>query len=188
MNKDPTSSLRIIGGQWRGRRLPIPIHHTLRPTPNAIRETLFNWLAPRLSNCTCLDVFAGSGALGTEALSRGASWVTFLEKSKKIAAMIGQNMAQLNGEAHSLVIHTDALHWLTTAHATPFDIIFIDPPFHHNFIDPVCALIHQYKWICTGGYVYLEHERKTTPRVPKSWQCYRTKTSKHIAYSLYCNT
>ena len=119
--------IRIIGGQWRGRKLPVPESAGLRPTTDRVRETLFNWLAADLPQARCLDCFAGSGALGIEALSRYAGHVTLVELEPQVARQLTGNLRTLNSSAGQ-VIQADTLRWLGTP-GQPYDIVFIDPPF-----------------------------------------------------------
>ena len=120
------NELRIIGGQWRGRKLRFPDRPSLRPTLGRVRETLFTWLAPNISGTRCLDLFAGSGALGFEALSRGAAEVTFVERDRKAAAAIRSNVELL--QARATVVCQPAKQYLARTRAR-FDIVFLDPPF-----------------------------------------------------------
>jgi 16S rRNA (guanine966-N2)-methyltransferase len=127
--------LRIIAGRHRGRRLQFPAGVDIRPTPDRVRETLFNWLQPRIEQARVLDLFAGSGALGLEALSRGAAHVTFVEKDRRAAAAI-EAVTREWGEAGARVSCTGALEWLVTNGAEPpFDIVFLDPPYDSNLLE-----------------------------------------------------
>ncbi len=152
-----TNTLRIIGGQWRSRKLNFPDALGLRPTPDRIRETLFNWLQNKVFNANCLDLFAGSGALGLEALSRGAENVIFVEKNKAVAAQIKSNLVLLKSE-HK-VINADALGYITAQnHSKPFDLIFIDPPYRHGLLEKSLTLIKEKKLLDSNGLIYVEHE------------------------------
>src|SRR5699024_11993053 len=127
MARTPAHTVRIIGGQWRGRKIAVNSADDLRPTPDRIRETLFNWLAPRIQGARCLDLFAGTGALGLEALSRGAGHVTFVERDATTAGSLRQALTALDGHA-AAVIHGDALNTAVFPQ-TSYDVIFVDPPF-----------------------------------------------------------
>ncbi len=152
-----TNTLRIIGGQWRSRKLNFPDALGLRPTPDRIRETLFNWLQNKVFNANCLDLFAGSGALGLEALSRGAENVIFVEKNKAVAAQIKSNLVLLKSE-HK-VINADALGYITAQnHSKLFDLIFIDPPYRHGLLEKSLTLIKEKKLLDSNGLIYVEHE------------------------------
>lgn len=133
-----TGKIRIIGGLFKGKHLPVLEHPSLRPTPNRIRETLFNWLMHDIQNAYCLDAFAGSGALGCEALSRGANSVVLLEKDLRLYVHLKKTLTSLEKKGLTL-IHTDAIHYLETT-SNQFDIVFLDPPFQSSLL-PDC--IHQ---------------------------------------------
>lgn len=152
-----THQLRIIGGQWRSRRLPVLALEGLRPTPDRVRETLFNWLQLPVRGARCLDLFAGSGALGLEALSRGAAEVILVEKHPKAASNLQTNVNALKAlNAH--VINQDALNYLLQA--SPFDLIFLDPPFHQQWLVKVLDIVQQRQLLMARGYIYLEYERE----------------------------
>ena len=153
--KAASNTLRIIGGSWRSRKLNFVSAPNLRPTPDRVRETLFNWLQSDISNARCLDLFAGSGALGLEALSRGASSVIFVEKHRAAAKQIKQNLALLKSE--NSVENTDAESYLLKAD-TPFDIIFLDPPFRKDFLPQILDSIIHHQLLNANGLLYLEHE------------------------------
>ncbi len=155
------SELRIIGGQWRSRRLPVAPVVGLRPTPDRVRETLFNWLQFKVPGARCLDLFAGSGALGFEALSREAAQVVMVEKHPVAFAQLQANVATLRAQQAEL-INRDALLYLQTV-AESFDVIFLDPPFRQGFVDPVLSRIMQQGWLKTAGLIYLEHEAGLVP-------------------------
>lgn len=154
-NSRHANVLRIIGGDWRSRKLSFIDATGLRPTPDRIRETLFNWLQGQVHGSRCLDLFAGSGALGLEALSRGASDVTFIEKNKAVAHQLQTNLALLKSDAK--VQQNDALSFLSQA-TTPFDIIFLDPPYRQGLIDKSLHAINQQKLLHKHSLIYLEHE------------------------------
>lgn len=179
-----TGQIRIIGGQWRGRKLTVPESAGLRPTTDRIRETLFNWLAPYLSQARCLDCYAGSGALGLEALSRFANSVTLLELERTVARELGKNLSVLKAE-NAQVINTDTLNWL--AHpGEPFNIVFVDPPFRKGLIERTCWLLEQYHWLADGAFIYLESESEgAAPDVPVNWQLFREKRAGQVACRLY---
>jgi 16S rRNA (guanine966-N2)-methyltransferase len=151
-----SNTLRIIGGQWRSRKLQIIDAEGMRPTPDRVRETLFNWLQNDIHGARCLDLFAGSGALGLEALSRGASEVVFVEKNKAVANQLIQNLAVLKSKTD--VIHNNALDYLSSQSGKPFDIIFLDPPYRKNLLASSLALLIENKLIQSHTLIYLEHE------------------------------
>lgn len=152
-----TGSLRVIGGKWRSRKLQFPAVNGLRPTGDRIRETLFNWLQNDVPAARCLDLFAGSGACGIEALSRGAQQVVFVEKDPAAAQSISSNLLRLESEG-AQVVCTDALSWLNTAVETAqrFDIVFVDPPYALNLLPEVLARLASGLLLKPGAKLYLE--------------------------------
>jgi 16S rRNA (guanine966-N2)-methyltransferase len=180
-------AIRIIGGIWRGRKITVPTLPGLRPTPDRVRETLFNWLASYLPNATCLDLFSGSGALSIEALSRGAVQVTSLENSFEAVQALKKTSALLNISTLN-IIHVDALAWLNRTADTTFDIVFIDPPFHQQLINPCCKLLEENRWVGANALIYVEYERSTAIDVPHTWQIHRQQYAGEVAYALYKRT
>lgn len=156
-DRRPPGSLRIGAGRLRGSRIGVPERQDLRPTPDRVRETLFNWLAPVIEGARCLDLFAGTGALGIEALSRGAAQCTFVEQDRELARAIAGTLARL-GAGGGEVVAADALGWLQQA-AQPVDVVFLDPPFAEDFWQPALALLSARGWLRTGGLVYVESPR-----------------------------
>lgn len=148
--------VRLIGGQWKRSKLPVPVAPGLRPTPDRVRETLFNWLGQDLSGWRCLDAFAGSGALGFEAASRGASDVMLLERD---AALVrGLRAVQARLEARTVRIEAaDALAWMARYAGAPFDLVLLDPPFDSGLFEP--ALRAARRVLAPTGRVYLEADR-----------------------------
>lgn len=152
--------VRIVGGQWKRSKLAVPIVAGLRPTPDRVRETLFNWLGQDLTGWRCLDAFAGSGALGFEAASRGALQVVLLERERKIIAVLADAKTRLKAEA--LRIETvDALSWMARCAADSFELIFIDPPFDAPLLEPALALAH--RLVVRGGFIYAESASALLP-------------------------
>lgn len=179
------SQLRIIGGQWRGRKLSFIPADGLRPTTDRIRETLFNWLAPHLHGARCADLFAGSGALGLEALSRGAAHCDFVDTSSTALARIGSHLALLGatdrGQCHAM----SAEAFLGGPRGL-FDIVFIDPPFGRRLAAPICSLIGQRPLLAPGALIYLEAgAQEPRPVVPQQWRLHREKTSGGVTYRLF---
>ncbi|KFW99952.1 16S rRNA methyltransferase [Pectobacterium betavasculorum] len=176
--------IRIIGGQWRGRKLPVPDSPGLRPTTDRVRETLFNWLAPVIQQARCLDCFAGSGALGLEALSRYAAHATLLEMERAVAQQLTQNLALLRAE-NAEVVNTDALNWLAKP-GTPFDVVFLDPPFRKELLNNTLALLEQQGWLAPDAWIYVETEVENAQlTIPDNWQLHREKIAGQVAYRLY---
>jgi 16S rRNA (guanine966-N2)-methyltransferase len=173
--------IRIIGGQWRGRKLTVLDHPGLRPTPDRLRETLFNWLNDSVIGSRCLDLFAGSGALGIEAASRGAETVLLVERESKIVQTLDRQLAKLLPH-HIEVICADALPFLCKTPPAPFDIVFLDPPFDDNLLTPACQLLEQYQWLKPTAHLYLETERHCgKPQIPPAWQIIRQQTAGQVA-------
>jgi len=184
--------LRIIGGLWRGRRWQFPANDALRPTPDRVRETLFNWLAPRIQQAACLDLFAGSGALGLEALSRGAGRVVFVEQDAATAEALQRRIADWQASQATVgtarVERGDALRWIgmprPAGHA-PFDIVFLDPPFAAGLLPRCCALLAAQGWLADGALVYVESPaRDPLPPLPDGWQWLRSKAAGEVGYHL----
>lgn len=180
--------LRIIGGRFRGRLLPIPEQPGLRPTPDRVRETLFNWLAPVIEGARCLDLFAGTGALGLEALSRGASSVVLIERSELAARQLGHNIQGL-GATGAQVIQGDALGWLDNvpraAASGPFDVVFLDPPYTAGLLGPACKLLARQGLLKQGARIYLETALDTGfPPLPEGWELIRDRTAGQVRFAL----
>ena len=175
--------LRIIGGTWRGRRLRFPPQEAIRPTPDRVRETLFNWLGPRIVGTRCLDLFAGSGALGLEALSRGAAQVTFVEQDVMAVRELRTRLAEW-GAVGAQVEHTDAVRFLAGA-AVPFDIVFLDPPFASGLLPAVARLLEEKHWLSANAMIYVETDAASgLPVLPGSWTVTRTKQAGAVGYHL----
>jgi 16S rRNA (guanine966-N2)-methyltransferase len=182
--RDGSHQLRIIGGRWRGRRLSFPPIDAIRPSPDRVRETVFNWLQPIIAQARVLDLFAGSGALGLEALSRGAAFSVFVDQQARIAAYLKDVLGQLQCE--QATVHTrDALELLRgPTPEKPFDVVFLDPPFRRGMIAPLCALLAKGGWLAPASHVYLECEQELTPVLPAGWQLLRSKRAGQVGYHL----
>lgn len=175
--------VRIIGGLWRGRKLPVPAEPGLRPTPDRVRETLFNWLAPTIEGARCLDLFAGTGANCFEALSRGAAQAVMVERAAHVAAQLRRNVETLHARGAD-VIQGDAVEFLRRP-AQPFDIVFLDPPFASDLIARCAALVAERGWIMPGGLIYVEAPRGRDPLpVPAAWQTLKSKQAGQVGYHL----
>jgi 16S rRNA (guanine966-N2)-methyltransferase len=177
-----TNQVRIIAGQWRGRKLDFPDVEGLRPTADRVRETLFNWLAPTVEGSVCLDLFAGSGALGFEAASRGAARVVMVDSDRKVVAGL-ERMQQKLSAGTLQIICDDASHYLAKADQK-FDIVFLDPPFS----DPRCleaalAAIVAGRFLKPGGFLYLETPG-SPPALPETFALYRDKRAGQVNYRL----
>ncbi len=181
--------VRLIAGRWRGRRLVVACVPGLRPTPDRVRETVFNWLAPVLAGAHCLDLFAGTGALGLEALSRGARRVVFVEQHPQAVAQLRAQFITLGmaaaGEpvAPDTLQQIDALAYLAR-NPTPFDIVFLDPPFRQGLLRPCCERLAQ-GWLRAGARVYLEAEREADPlELPAGFTLTHNKVAGEVGYHL----
>jgi 16S rRNA (guanine966-N2)-methyltransferase len=161
------NAVRIIGGDYRGRRIHFPPSPELRPTPDRVRETLFNWLQGTIPGARCLDLFAGSGALGLEALSRGAREVLFVERDPAVAAGIRASLAAL-GDTRGRVLRRDAWAWLSGP-AEAFDVVFLDPPFARGGLAELCTLLETRGWLAAGAHVYLEMASRAALPLPPQW-------------------
>jgi 16S rRNA (guanine966-N2)-methyltransferase len=168
-------SVRIIGGEWRGRRLPVPDLPGLRPSGDRCRETLFNWLQAHIRGATCVDLFAGSGSLGMEAASRGAEEVILIEKLNLAARILRENIARMDAE-NVKVIAIDALQWLHGCAAASLDIAFVDPPFGTQLESRALELINVRNCIRPGGFVYVETARDMSLVGPRpGWEVAKEK-------------
>lgn len=179
-----SGSVRLIGGRWRGSKLPVPDLPGLRPSADRVRETLFNWLQASVSGARCLDLFTGSGALGLEAASRGAARVVLVERERVLATALRATVARLEGAASSVeVIETDALHWLAQVPAQSFDIVFLDPPFAAPDWEVILALLP--RLLANAAWIYLESSVNAAPQVPAGWTLHREGRTREVRYALY---
>lgn len=178
--------LNIIGGDWRSRKLRFPDAGGVRPTPARTRETLFNWLANEVPGSHCLDLFSGSGALGLEALSRGAASAMLVEHNRALAEALRQNLTLLKSQDGRVVCQSvDQL--LAEPPTRPFDLVFMDPPFRQGWLERLFPMLVENRWVATGGCVYAEYEsERPSPLVPASWQLHRQKTAGQVTYCLFC--
>ena len=175
--------IRVIGGQWRNSRLEVPDLPGLRPTPERVRETLFNWLTPVISGARCLDLCAGTGALGIEALSRGAAGVRFVERDARVAQALRGNLERLKmlgGEVSAV----DAAVYLQGA-AQPFDLVFLDPPFALGLWSGLAERLEQGGWLASRAWVYVESPRDAALTLPAAWAAHREGTAGEVRYALY---
>ncbi len=180
------NQVRIIGGRHRGRQLAFPDLPGLRPTGDRARETLFNWLQPLLPRARCLDLFAGSGALGLEAASRGAGEVILLDQSPQVIHQLQQHIEDLKlNQAHAE--QADALHWLQTPPLnSAFDVVFMDPPFSDGLLEPCIQRLASSGLLAENARVYLEMDvLESLPFFPPEWQLLRKKKAGQVAYYLF---
>jgi 16S rRNA (guanine966-N2)-methyltransferase len=175
--------LRIIGGQWRGRKLEFPNVAAIRPTPDRVRETVFNWLQNDIVDARCLDLFAGSGALGLEALSRGATQVDFVDCEPRIGSYLRETLKRL--ETTSGNVHTaDSLKWLAGS-VQPFDVVFLDPPFDASILPAVCQRLEEGGWLNPEALIYIESASSGgLPQLPVNWALIKSKTTGQVGYHL----
>ena len=178
--------LRIVAGKWRRRLLPVVTVEGLRPTSERVRETLFNWLAPRIDGARCLDLFAGSGALGFEAVSRGASQSVLVERSR-IAVKGLQASAELlqeGSQAALQIVQADALRFLQKTPEHRYNIVFLDPPYQDALLPELCRLLESGQWLADDALVYLEYDRKSPPSLPKDWQIVKQGKAGSVSFCL----
>jgi 16S rRNA (guanine966-N2)-methyltransferase len=176
--------LRIIGGSWRGRRFRFADVPDIRPTPDRVRETLFNWLGSRVVGARCLDLFAGSGALGLEALSRGAASTVFVEQNALITRTLAELLTTL-GAQNASVEREDALRFLGRA-ATAFDIVFLDPPFGGGLLSKAAERLERGTWLAPAALVYVESSaREALPALPDTWALLKAKQAGEVGYHLF---
>jgi 16S rRNA (guanine966-N2)-methyltransferase len=175
--------VRIIGGRWRNTRLAVPDLEGLRPTSDRVRETLFNWLMPRLPGARVLDLFAGSGALGLEAVSRGAASACLVERDPGLAARLRAQVAKLGAEGQVQVQQEDVLRWLASAPAPRFDIAFVDPPFAAGLWNQVLAALPAH--LAADAWLYVEAPHPATPARPADWLLHREGATREVRYALY---
>ncbi|WP_434213285.1 16S rRNA (guanine(966)-N(2))-methyltransferase RsmD [[Pseudomonas] boreopolis] len=175
--------IRIIGGRWRNTRLQVPNLPGLRPTGERVRETLFNWLMPKIAGARVLDLFAGSGALGLEAVSRGAASAVLVERDPGLAAQLRQQVARLDAGAQVQVVQADALAWLRQPGQGGFDVAFVDPPFAAGLWDAVLESLPAR--LAGSAWLYLESPQGAHPRPPADWHPHREGTTREVRYALY---
>jgi len=175
--------VRIIGGRWRGRRIGVPSLPALRPSPDRVRETLFNWLQSVIGGARCLDLFAGTGALGIEALSRGASHVVFVDCEPMVARHLNDTVRQLEAEAMASVYVADAMRFLDGP-VQGFDVVFLDPPFASDLLGRALSRLAN-GWLRPGGHVYAESSADAgLPELPPGWVVHRSGRAGQVGYHL----
>ena len=184
-DRQKKGTVRIIGGKWRGRKLHFDAVEGLRPTKNMVRETLFNWLAPIIVDAICLDLFTGSGAIGFEALSRGAKYVLMIDQNKKVIANLQKNASILNAkEAEFLLAQVPCDNYKIPTHK--FNLVFLDPPFNQGLIAPVCEWLKNSDFLTPDALVYIEAEKSLTldKIIPAIWKITRHKISGDMQYCI----
>ncbi|MGQ0621501.1 MAG: 16S rRNA (guanine(966)-N(2))-methyltransferase RsmD [Panacagrimonas sp.] len=186
MRRGP-QTLRIIGGTWRSRRVEFVDGDAVRPTPDRVRQTLFDWLAPRIEGASVLDLFAGSGALGLEALSRGAAQARFVELGAAQAESIRATLRKLGAQDRAVVDRTDALRWLgNSARGDVFDCVFLDPPYSSGLLEPVLAALPAR--LKPDNRIYLEWPEAARPALPAGYEWLKEKSAGRVSFGLACFT
>ncbi len=176
-------TVRIIGGHWRGTRLSVPASPGLRPSSDRVRETLFNWLLPALPRARVLDLFAGTGALGLEAVSRGASHAVLVERDPALANALKETVTRLSASAKVEVVQGDALAWLPRQADYAFDLAFVDPPFAQDLWQP--TLVALLPKLAAGAWLYVESPVDQVPRLPQEWTLHREGRTREVRFALY---
>lgn len=176
--------IRIIGGKWRSRLVHFSNTEELRPTPDRVRETLFNWLAPYIVDARCLDLYSGTGVLCLEALSRGAALAVSVEKNHDNIKALQEN-AKVFAAENLQIIEADVLTWLKASHSNPFDIVFVDPPYRANSLPQCFELLEKHLWVKPGSFIYFEYNHPINPTdIPKTWELLKQKKAGVVHYHL----
>lgn len=175
--------VRIIAGKWRGRKLKVPEVKDLRPTPDRVRETLFNWLSPILPGARCLDLFTGSGVLGFEALSRGASYVEMVDQSPVVIRLLSEQLLIFKAEGVS--VKCASIPQQLSVPAMPFDIVFIDPPYNSDLLLTTCQYLEQHGFLADYAHIYLEAQSVIKDNdLPTGWRLLKSQQAGQVAYHL----
>ncbi|VVC75062.1 Ribosomal RNA small subunit methyltransferase D [Aquicella siphonis] len=175
--------VRVIGGKWRGRRLKVPEMPGLRPTPDRVRETLFNWLGQKLGGTRCLDLFAGSGALGFEALSRGAEYVELVDQSADVVRLLKEELAQFKAE--NALVYCARVPAGLRPPAQPFDIVFLDPPYQEDLLLPCCHYLEEKGYLANSALIYLEARAIIKDNdLPQRWHIIKAQQAGQVYYHL----
>ena len=184
-NKSTLSKIKIIGGKWKGTNLTFFDEPELRPTGNRIKETLFNWLQPNIQGSICLDLFAGSGCLGLEAISRGASKCVMVEKNKRVINHLAENIEKLSSSTE--LIHDDALNYLFSKEPSKtFDIVFLDPPFDSTIYERIVRTLELNNWLSRDALIYIEARSDSSMfQIPDNWSLFRKQVAGNVRYMLY---
>lgn len=178
------NEIRIIGGAWRSRKLPFPDAEGLRPTPDRVRETLFNWLRNDVEGATCLDLYAGSGALGFEAASRGASRVVMVESQAQVAKALKDHCSRL--EASRVQVFQESAKDYLLRSPEPFGIVFLDPPFRKGWLSSAAGLLERGAWLSPSALIYVEGERDLDAgSLPCGWNLLKEGAQGEVAFRLY---
>lgn len=178
LSKQKLNTVRINAGEWRSRLLRFPDAAGLRPTPERVRQTVFNWLGQDLTGLNCLDLFAGTGVMGFEALSRNAKSATLVEKSGQVYKALLENKASLKADA-AKIVHSDAMDFLAQ-NRQPFDVIFLDPPYQQGLLAKVLPVLSAH--LAPDGVVYAEAEYAIAP--DQNWQVFKHSKAGNVFYHL----
>lgn len=183
--------VRIIGGRWRGTKLDFPAVAALRPTPDRVRETVFNWLQQPIVGARCLDLFAGSGALGLEALSRGATQVLFVDREASIGQYLERTLQRLHADAGEVLV-VDGFKFVALARPAtiePFNVVFLDPPFalsgQGTALTGLLLQLEHGRWLDSEAWIYIEAPAAVgEPTLPPHWSLHRSKYAGQVGYHL----
>ncbi len=180
------NQIRVIGGEWRSRQIVFYDVPGLRPTPSRVRETLFNWLQTDVPGSRCLDLYAGSGALGFEAASRGAKIVVQVEQDNNACRALHENIAKFKSNQIT-VVHSDVFRFLASYNQEPFDIVFLDPPFGKGLSEQTCQWLEDKNWLNKHAKIYLETESRhqALADMPENWSLLKSKTAGEVTYQLF---
>lgn len=180
----PPGRIRIIAGSLRGSRIEVPRSEGLRPTPDRVRETVFNWLQAHVPGAHCLDLFAGTGANGIEALSRGAESLVAIEREPRLADGLRQVLTRLKVD-HARVVCDDALAWLRQPASQRFDLVFMDPPFALDVAAEAAAALETGGWLAASALIYVERPNGRETEMPANWTVHRQGRAGALSYTLY---
>ena len=184
-NDKDQNSVRLIGGRWGGRKIRFADGEGLRPTPSRVRETLFNWLMHDVRDARVLDLFAGSGALALEALSRGARQAVLVDRSAVVCTQLASELAGMAG-ANGSVLKRDATEFCARRADAPFDIVFLDPPFHRGLLAPVMRALEDNGFLAENAWIYVESESAPAmTAVPSNWRLHRQQDAGQVCCSLF---
>ncbi len=183
-DKSAAGTVRIIAGDLRGSRLAVPDKPGLRPTPDRVRETLFNWLAPIIHGARCLDLYAGTGALGIEALSRGAGACVFVERDRVLAQSLRDNLARLK-VAGAEIVQADAFDHLAHPPSCRFDVVFLDPPFGAGLWNEAARRLEEGGWLAPSAFVHVEAGPDAGFQAPPDWRLHREGRAGAVHHALY---
>ncbi len=182
MNPRPPGSVRIIAGHLRGSKLPVPDRPGLRPTSDRVRETVFNWLQAKVPGARVLDLFAGTGALGLEAASRGAGSLVMVERDPGLAEALRGHLARFKLDA-AQVVQADALAWLAGPPSARFDLVFMDPPFDGSLWETAAQRL--VPWLAPGAWIYVETPARWQASWPAGWRLHREGQTREVRFTLF---